>query len=181
MTATMPRTEHEIRTVGDIAISRNCLSFQPGQYVKLILKAMQHARTGSAGIVDEHGKLIGLLTEREILRRIFAMITDCTLNHSKMGKYIDDMVVEDVMIPHPQTLQDDTDIEDALEIMTHLGYRYMPVVSHLDGCRLVGVVDERELAIHVKNRLERLKEESRRQASLLGYLFHEPYGAAYPH
>lgn len=179
MTTATQNTDREISTVGDIAASRTCLSFPTGQYVKLILKAMQHSRTGTAGIIDEQGYLCGLLTEREILRRIFAMISDNTLNHSKMGKYIDDMIVDDVMIQNPKTLTENTDIEDALEIMTDLGFRYMPVVSSLDDRRLLGIVDEREVAIHVKSRLEQLKEETRRQESLLGYLFHEPYGAAF--
>lgn len=179
MAITNQASQGEINTVGDITAMRNCLSFQKGQFVKLILKAMRHSRTGTAGIVDERGNLLGLLTEREILRRIFAMISDNTINQSKIGRYIDDMVVEDVMISQPQILTANTDIEDALEIMTKLGFRYMPVIASDNNNRLMGIVDEREVAIHVKNRLERLKEESRRQESLLGYLFHEPYGAAY--
>jgi CBS domain-containing protein len=50
----------QINTVGHIAASRNCLSFQPDQHVKIILRAMQNSRTGSAGVVDEKGNLVGL-------------------------------------------------------------------------------------------------------------------------
>jgi CBS domain-containing protein len=169
----------ETNTVGHIAASRNCLSFQPDQHVKIILRAMQNSRTGSAGVVDEKGNLVGLLTEREILRRIFAMINDPTIDNSKLGQYVDDMIVDDVMIPTPKTLKDDMDIEDALEAMTKLGFRYMPVVSRFDTMRLLGVVDEREVAIHVKNRLDQVKEESQKKDSLLGYFFHEPYGTGF--
>lgn len=169
----------QINTVGHIAASRNCLSFQPDQHVKIILRAMQNSRTGSAGVVDEKGNLVGLLTEREILRRIFAMINDSTIDNSKLGRYVDDMIVDDVMIPNPKTLKDDMDIENALEAMTRLGFRYMPVVSRFDGMRLLGVVDEREVAIHVKNRLDQVKEDAEKKGSLLSYFFHEPYGTGF--
>jgi CBS domain-containing protein len=178
----MQTTAHlynHVNTIGDIAASRNCLSFQPDQFVKLILKAMQSSRTGSAGVVDDDGNLVGMLTEREILRRVFAMIDDRTIDHSKLGKYIDDMIVRDVMISNPRILSDNVDIEDALEIMTRLGFRYMPVVSRFDGRKLLGVVDEREVAIHVKNRLDQVKEDVEKKSSLLSYFFREPYGTGY--
>lgn len=168
-----------INTVGHIAAGRKCLLFHPEQFVKMILKTMQKSGSGAAGVINEKGQLIGLLTEREILRRIFALLTDRSIYPTNIGKYIDDMTVADVMIPKPRTIPDNTDIEDALDLMTDLGFRYMPVVSRFDPNRAVGVIDEREVAIHVKNRLDRLKGESRKKDSLLSHLFSEPYGLGF--
>lgn len=140
---------------------------------------MQAARTDCAGVVDSERNLIGMLTEREILRHIFAMLTDPTISLKNIGKHVDDMTVQEVMIKDPRVLKDDTDIEDALETMTELGFRFMPVVSRHDGRRLVGFVDEREVAIHVKNRLDRIKREAAEAKAVLLSFFREPYGAGY--
>ena len=177
MGATERKKDREISTVGDIAASRKCLLFYPDQFIKIILKAMQHTRTGCAGVVDDSGDLIGMLTEREILRRIFALLADPTINHANIGKHIDDMTVYDVMITDAKVLEADTDIEQALETMTALGFRFMPVVSSRNSKRPVGLVDEREVAIHVKNRLDRIKREAAEKEQLLYGLFREPYGA----
>lgn len=177
MRATEKRQDREIATVGDIAASRKCLLFYPEQFVKIILKTMQNTRTGCASVIDDAGNLIGMLTEREILRHIFALLSDPTINHANIGKYIDDMTVHDVMIAGPEILDADTDIEDALEIMTDLGFRFMPIVTRYDRRKPIGLVDEREVAIHVKNRLDRIKREAADKEQLLYGLFREPYGA----
>lgn len=168
-----------ISTVGDITKTRKCLSFHPGQFVKTILAAMQNARTGCAGAVDEEGRLVGMLTERDILRRIFDMAGGPAVDRHHVGRHVDDMTVREVMIADPQVLEDDTDIEEALEIMTDLGFRFMPVVSRHDRRALVGLVDEREVAIHVKNRLDSIKKEAARKEAVFNSFWREPYGIGF--
>ena len=176
MGATEKKQDSAITTVGDIASSRKCLLFYPEQFTKIILKTMQNTRIGCAGVVDADGNLVGMLTEREILRRIFALVADSTINHANIGKHIDDMIVHDVMIPTPKVLDADTDIEQALETMTELGFRFMPVVNSHNRRKPIGLVDEREVAIHVKNRLDRIKCEAADKEQLLYGLLREPYG-----
>lgn len=167
-----------INTVGDIMADRKCLTFHKDQYIKIILAAMQKARTGCAAVVDDTGALAGLLTERHVLRHIFRLVTDPTISRANVGKYLEDMKVEDVMIARPATLDSAMDIEDALDRMTELGFRYMPVVNQRTRA-LMGVADERELAIHVKNRLAHVRREKAQKDAVISYLFHEPYGAGY--
>lgn len=168
----------EVSTVGDIAATRKYLVFHPDQFIKIILATMQRAQIGCAAVVDDKGRLFGMLTEREILRRIFAMVADPTISHANLGKHIEDMRVYDVMIPDPVTLGKDTDIEDALARMTTLGFRFMPVVDEQTK-KLIGLVDEREVAVHVKNRLDRVKREAAEKEAMLHHLFREPYGIGY--
>lgn len=177
MGATEKKQDREISTVGDIAASRKCLLFYPEQFIKIILKTMQNTRTGCAGVIDDAGNLIGMLTEREILRHIFALLNDPAINHANIGNYIDDMTVHDVMIANSEILDADTDIEDALEAMTALGFRFMPVVTRYDRRKPIGLIDEREVAIHVKSRLDRIKREAAEKEQLFYGLFREPYGA----
>jgi CBS domain-containing protein len=169
----------EAATAGNIAAARKCLLFHPDQLIKIILAAMQREGTGCAGVVDEKGRLVGMLTEREILRRIFAMVADPTISRRNIGRNVEDMTVRDVMIANPRTLDEDTDIEDALALMTELGFRFMPVVSGSDRRRLIGLADEREVALHVKNRLDRIKREAARKEAFFHSLLHEPYGTGF--
>jgi CBS domain-containing protein len=173
------KQDREISTVGDIAATRASLTFYPEQFIKTIFSIMQHSRNACASVIDDDGNLIGMLTEREILRRIFVLISDSTINPVNIGKYLDDMTVRDMMITSPSVLDEDTDIEKALEIITQLGLRFMPVVSHYDPQKPIGLIDEREVAIHVKNRLDRIKREAAEKEAILYHLFHEPYGAGY--
>lgn len=168
-----------ILTVGDVAKTRKCLFFHPGQFVKTILAAMQNARTGCAGVVDGDGRLAGMLTERDILRRIFDMAADPAVDRRHVGRHVDDMTVRDVMITDPHVLEEDTDIEEALEIMTELGFRFMPVVSRDDRRTLLGLVDEREVAIHVKNRLDFIKRDAARKEAVFRSFWREPYGVGF--
>lgn len=171
-------TVEDVATVGDIAALRKCQLFYPEEHVKIILRTMQNSRVGCAGVINDHGALIGILTEREILRRIFSLLTDSTIHQANIGKYIDDMRVMDVMISHPHTLTSDTDIEEALKCMTDMGFRYMPVVSPYNENVALGFVDEREVAIHVAHRLERLRRESHERDEVYQQLLREPYGGS---
>jgi CBS domain-containing protein len=110
------------------------------------------------------------------LRRIFALLSDPTINQANIGKYIDDMRVMDVMISHPETLNDNVDIEEALQYMVDLGFRYMPVVSHFNEKIAMGFVDEREVALHVAHHLERIRREAEQKDMVFQQLLREPYG-----
>lgn len=176
-TSNEERTE-DIATVGDIAASRKCLLFYPEEYIKIILRSMQNSRVGCAGVIDDQGALIGMLTEREILRCIFSLLSDKTIAQANIGKYIDDLRVMDLMISHPETLDSDTDIEKALQSMTDIGFRYMPVVSRFNRKVALGFVDEREVALHVAHRMERLRREAAEKEIFYQQLWREPYGAA---
>lgn len=178
-TADENRYNEDISTVGDIAAARKCLLFYPEEYVKIVLRTMQNARVGCAGVIDDQGALIGILTEREILRRIFTLLSDPVIQKKSIGNYIDDMRVMDVMISHPEALDSDTDIEAALQRMTDLGFRYMPVVSPFNRKLALGFVDEREVALHVAHRLERLRREATEKDKVFQQLWHEPYGIGF--
>jgi hypothetical protein len=55
----------------------------------------------------------------------------------------------------------------------------MPVVSRFDGRKLVGIVSERELAVHLQRKLQELKKSEKTSASILSYMLAEPYGSGY--
>lgn len=168
------------KTIGDIVSHRHNPAFFESDYVKVILPLLQETDMGAAGVLDEHGHLSGLLTERAILRHIFARSADKLVHPANVKKYIDDMLVDEVMIAEPEALDDDLSIEDAAAMMLRRGYRYMPVVSRFDRKRLLGIVSERELALQLQQKLEEVKRSESQHKSMLSYMLHEPYGCGYP-
>ncbi len=168
-----------VKNLGDIVTRRFCPSFFETDYVKIILPLLQETDLGATGVLDEEGNLSGLLTERAILRHMFARSFDKLVHPTNIKKYLDDMLVADVMIPNPETFDDDITIEDAAAIMLRRGYRYMPVVNRFDRKRLLGIVSERELAQHLKEQLEEVKRSETAHKSILSYMLCEPYGAGF--
>lgn len=76
-------------------------------------------RTSSAGgvcIVDEKGHLVGIFTER-----------DCVVRVMDAGVLPDTPVVE-VMTKDPQSQEPDATIAFALTLMSHGGFRHLPIV-----------------------------------------------------
>lgn len=169
--------QRKFETVSDIALSRRRLTFRPQENLRTILPLMLSSDGGAAGVIDDDDELIGLLTEKEVLRRIYRAIDDPAIHPHNVGRYIDAMSVEDAMIVSPETLTDNIDIEDALGMMVRRGFRYMPVVSRYDRGELIGVVSERELAIHVRHRLWDAKKSDEANRSLITYFLSEPYGS----
>lgn len=165
--------------VGDVETQNLCLTFRPEQPIKVILTMMQKTRTGAACVIDAKSKLVGILTEREILRHVFALLDDQNINFSDSSRLVAELKVSDVMTPQPEVLVDTMAAEDALTLMTKLGYRYMPIVSHDDPTRMLGIADERELALHVGNRLADARTEMAAKDVLLVHMLSEPYGLGY--
>jgi CBS domain-containing protein len=167
------------RTVGDLVTKRRCMTFHPGEYVEIILPLLQSHETGVAGVLDDEGGLVGLLTEREILRRIFARIHDPVISPANLRKHLEDMTVEEVMIAAPRTLDEATDFEEAAGMMLLHNLRFMPVVSRADREHLLGIVSEREVAEALRTRLLEIKQSEAESRSLLSFMLHEPYGLGY--
>jgi CBS domain-containing protein len=103
----------------------------PGTSIGDCLRAIQDTGTGdSVFVTDEEGRLLGVLTERDVFGRLVG---------PDVGAGVDvDAAVETIMTTDPHTLRLDQTVRDALELMQLGSYRNVPVVD--DGRRLVGVV-----------------------------------------
>lgn len=177
--ANLNQSKTPAKTIGEIVSTRHFPVFFESDFVKVILPILQESDLSAAGVVDWDGKLIGLLTERSILRQIFARSCDKAIHPSNIKKYIDDMQVAEVMIHEPETLDDTLTVETAAGIMLRRGYRFMPVVDHKNRCRVLGIVSERELAAHLRDQLQEVKASERSYKNLLSHMLGEPYGAGY--
>lgn len=116
-------------TVADV-MTRSVLSVDPGTTVAEAATMMGERAAGSA-LVMEDQSLVGIFTERDIVRAL--------------GQHFDAAThaVSEWMTAEPLTVPPSTDVEDALQTMLDRGFRHLPVVEE---DRVVGVVSLRDLS-----------------------------------
>jgi CBS domain-containing protein len=87
------------------------------------------SRDVGAVLVLEGERLVGILTERDMLRAVAAGLDDSTL-------------VNDRMTRDPDTLESDETTRQAATLMIHGGFRHLPIV---EGDEVVGMLSIRDL------------------------------------
>lgn len=175
--ANLPKSRRKLR---EIVTQRHSPYFFDTDHVKIVLPILQESALGAAGVLDEEGRLTGMLTEGSILRRIFARTSDRLLSAANIAKHIDDMTVADAMIEAPETLDEDMDVETAAALMLRRGYSFMPVTSRFDRRQLLGIVSERELAHELQLQLQEARKSEKAHQSILSYMLCEPYACGQP-
>lgn len=176
--------------VADIIKDRSYLYFYTTDSIEHIVHNMQKQHQGAVGIVDGTRRFIGLITERDILRKLFGSEEESDASYQsrqqQLSIYPKELTAWDVVIPNPACLTPDTPIEDALEIIKERGFRFMPVITPVikpnaknakkeqTGKELVGIVSERELFWHTQEKIQR---QLRDKDTFLSYFMgHEAYG-----
>jgi CBS domain-containing protein len=106
---------------------RDPLTVRPGTTLAESLALIQQTGVGdSVFVTDKGGKLVGVLTERDIFAKLVG--ADVDLSQS----------VESLMVDHPWTLNLEEPIRHAIDLMQTGRYRNVPLVD--DDGTLVGVV-----------------------------------------
>ncbi len=107
------------------------IDVEPAETLQAAAQAMKEGKISSV-LVTEDGYLIGILTERDMVKAVAEGI-DTEVTH-----------VRDYMTPTPVAVNPETSVEEGVQIMLERGFRHLPVV---DGEReLKGVVSIRDLA-----------------------------------
>jgi len=113
-------------------MSREVLSVAPEDTIGEAAQRMADANVGSS-VVLEHGRLIGILTERDLLRAMAQRV------HPSEAR------VREWMTPEPVAASESTTVDEAARLMLEKGFRHLPVV---DGDRTLGVVSLRDVMRH---------------------------------
>jgi signal-transduction protein with cAMP-binding, CBS, and nucleotidyltransferase domain len=111
------------------------LVIAPNATVNEAIRAMMGPGVGALLIVNSEGKLIGILTERDLLTRVAGF-------HADYGK----LPVEQFMTPDPEGVAVTDSLAFALHKMDIGGYRHLPVFK--DG-KPVGVISVRDMLKHI--------------------------------
>lgn len=119
------------RTVFQSMSQKHVVSLGPQATVWEAACMMTGANCGSVLIVDTPGKLLGIVTERDLMTRVLAK----ALSPEKT-------LVSEVMTKHPHCVTPETLVSDAVLLMIERGFRHLPIVgSH---GKLLGVFSVRD-------------------------------------
>ena len=145
------------KIVPEIVKKQTISSLKPENTTFEAATLMTSANIGAIVILDDDGNLSGIITERDMTRRL-------------VGKGLDPKttLIKDVMTKNPDTLSPDDSAGDALELMQSRHFRHLPVVE--DG-KCVGMVSIRDLYIAAKTSLEKNIRETE------AFVFGDRYGA----
>jgi CBS domain-containing protein len=118
-------------TLGDF-MSREVLAVAPEDTIGEAAQRMADANVGSSVVLD-HGRLIGILTERDLLHAMAQRV------HPSEAR------VREWMTAEPMAVSESTTADEAARLMVENGFRHLPVV---DGDRTLGVVSLRDVMRH---------------------------------
>ncbi len=146
-----------LRIIPDIVEDQKIRGLSEQSTIREAAKQMADNDIAAIVVTDDGGKLLGIVTERDMTRRIIAR-----------GWDPDKVTVGEIMTRNPDTLAPGDSAQDALELMRTRKYRHLPVVD--DG-HVVGMVSIRDLYAAVKTALEKDIRETE------AFVFGNRYGA----
>jgi CBS domain-containing protein len=117
-----------MKSLGDV-LAREIVAVAPEDTLGEAAERMAEQGVGSSVVLDA-GRLIGILTERDLLRAVAGRV------HTSEAR------VREWMTEDPVTAPASTSADEAVRTMLDNGFRHLPVV---EGGRTVGVVSLREL------------------------------------
>jgi CBS domain-containing protein len=114
---------------------RKPITVRPTISITSAIQAMLASDIGTLLVTGDDGKLLGILSERDLLLKVAGLYD----NYSELR-------VGDFMTPKPEAVGINDTLNFALHKMDGGGYRHLPVVS--DG-RPLGVVSVRDMLRHI--------------------------------
>ncbi len=118
------------RTVAELVHDQEILAVDAQISVRDATRQMDSRNVGAVLVTDSEGRLTGIFTERDLLRRVVAQGGDPNTT-----------AVAAVMTADPDTVGPRQLAVDALRLMREGGYRHLPV---LDQGRIVGILSQRD-------------------------------------
>jgi len=113
-------------------MAANLVSFTPDMDVLRAIHLLIENRISGAPVLDEHGNLLGMLSERDCVK--------VALNAGYYGEF--GGPVSDYMTSSVQTIDADTSIVELAQLFIDKPFRRYPVV---DGTRLIGQISVRDV------------------------------------
>ncbi|MBI4367605.1 MAG: CBS domain-containing protein [Deltaproteobacteria bacterium] len=120
-----------LKTLGSIHGTRPIISTTTTTNLQEAAKLMEEKGVGALPVVDDRGQLVGILSERDIVRRGVALM--CNLCKITVGE----IMTRKVCVGEPSE-----DYRLGLAKMQNMHCRHLPIVA---GQKLVGIVSMRDL------------------------------------
>jgi CBS domain-containing protein len=110
---------------------RGAVKIDPNHTISDTIKLLVEHDCGSFPVCNDKGELVGIITERDIVRKCFTGGTDCSRFR-----------VKDVMSTKVAVGRADDDLDYAINVMKMEKIRHLPVV---DGHKVIGKISMRDL------------------------------------
>jgi CBS domain-containing protein len=135
-------------------MKRRLTTVTPYETVVTAAERMVTANLGALLVVD-NDRLVGILSERDILQRVVARKRDPETTTVSM-----------VLTPNPVAVTEDTPMEDCIQIIRQRGFRHLPVINAYRNP--LGVIYSRDLLEHVLGLIEDSFHQEGDLAEILG-------------
>lgn len=124
-------------------MTKEVITADPGISAQEAAKIMNQNGIGSIILVSDE-KLVGILTERDIV--INLVMDDLSASETP---------VKEIMTEDPVLIEDDADVDEAIEAMNEHKVKRLPVVS---GGNLVGIITTSDICAMQPRMVERISE-----------------------
>jgi len=121
----------------------NPISVSPETTVVEIARLMSQYGIGSVLVVDNNGRLVGIITSRDIVNKVVAKALDPKNVKAK------DIMSSPVIFASPNTL-----VKDLAKLMSKHNIHHIPIV---EGRRIVGIVAEHDILTYAPEMIEALE------------------------
>jgi CBS domain-containing protein len=118
------------------------IAVTPGASISDVVHVLAEKRIGAVLVLDGQDKLVGILSERDIVRSL-----------AKQAAATLDLTAADLMTHSPTTTSPNASVADAMEIMSDGRFRHLPVMEH---GKLIGLVSIGDV---VKARIDQQEHE----------------------
>ena len=102
------------------------VTFEKHQKVSEAVRVMSEKNYGSVVVVDKKQKVIGICTERDILKKLVHKNLEATTTK-----------IEEIMTPNPRVGKEDDDVLDWLRTMSNDRFRRLPVVDNNNRIKVI--------------------------------------------
>jgi CBS domain-containing protein len=132
---------------------REVITVAPQQTIREVVKVLVQNRIGAVPVVDEQGHLIGIISERDIIRGM-----------SEHADGVLTLAADQLMTHKVKTCSSEDQLVDLMEVMTLQRIRHLPVIQNgaLHGIVSIGDVVKQHLE-EVQSEAEELRRYIRSQ------------------
>ena len=138
------------KTVGEV-MTRDPILVQPQTSLEEAIKILAEKRLGGLPVVDESGKLLGIISEGDLMWKetevkppAYIMLLDSVIYLENPGRYQRELhkalgqTVGEVMSDHVSTIKPEKSVKDAARLMNEKRIDRLPVID--DNGHVVGII-----------------------------------------